>query len=111
MPMRVGLAHDIDETVPVRWRLGRHEVVLVGHRPPDIGKGGETANEIAQIAIVLFGTHARKAPAVVWVKEDEIGLDAEGGKVIDAFFKVPEISRLEPFEVELPSRYWRRRGP
>ncbi len=72
----VGL-YDAKEAVPVLFGFGFHEVVFVGKGPPDVSVSGEAGDGVFEVAVVGFGVHFFKAPAIVGVKEDEVGFDVE----------------------------------
>ena len=68
--VRIALLDDEAEAVPVRFGFFFHEIVFVGEGPPDVAIGGESGDDVAQVAIIARGIHAIKAPAtfVVGVK-------------------------------------------
>lgn len=81
----IGLLGDAEEAVEVLSGLGLHEVVLVGEGPPDVAKGSEASDDVAEVAIVGFGGHGGVAPAVVGMEEDDVGFDikvAEAGEEV-----------------------------
>ena len=83
----VGL-YDAEETIPVLFGFGFHKVVFVCERPPDVSISGEAGDGVFEVAVVGFGIHFFEAPAVVGMKEDEIGFDVEVAQVGDSFFEV-----------------------
>ena len=77
MLIGITLLHHTEEAIPVCHRLAIHQVVLVRHRPPDITISCQPRHDVAQIAVIVFGVHRGKAPAVVGVEEDDVGFDAQ----------------------------------
>lgn len=72
----VGL-YDFEEAVPVLFGFGSHQVIFVGEGPPDVSVGGQTRDGVFEVVVVGFGVHFFKTPAVVGVKENEVGFDVE----------------------------------
>src|SRR6266516_4007086 len=66
------LLDDAEEAIPVGHGFVLHEIILVGHRPPDIAIGGESGHYIAQEAIIRLGIPSSNATTVVGVEENDI---------------------------------------
>ena len=107
--VRVFVLQDLKEPIPVvhllvaSMALGSigHEIKLVSQRPPDVTIGRKPGDAIPQIPIVLRVAHVGKAPTVVGVPEDQVGLDAQPLQVHDALLEVVPESRIGTVEVEL----------
>lgn len=94
---RIVLFDDVEETVPACDRLYvEKEIVFVGERPPNVAKDAKTSNEIADIALVLLGTHRAIAPAVIGVEDDNVGLDADVPQRGHLAFEVAERGEIRP---------------
>ena len=103
------LLQDLEEPVPVfhllvaAMVLGpiRHEIELVGQRPPDVAIGGKPGDAVPQIAVVLRVAHVGKSPAVVGVPENQVGLDIQPLQVQDSLFDVMPKGGIWAVEIEL----------
>ena len=104
--VRVGVVHDLDHAVPIRLLLLRHEVVLVGQRPPHVAKRGQPADDVPQVAVVGLVRHAVEAPVafVVGMQQNDVGLDAQVAELRDPLFEMLEERRIEPREIPLVGR-------
>ena len=89
------LPDDLEKTIPVRHCLGLHQVELVGERPPYISVSGQPCHDITQITVVCFGVHILVAPAVIRVKENEVGFNAHIEQITDALFEMTEKLGIE----------------
>ena len=76
MAIRIALFDDVEEAIPIGHFFALHQIEFIGERPPDVAIGGEAGDDVAEVAIVGFTRHFRIAPAVVGMKQDEIGFDA-----------------------------------
>ncbi len=93
---------DMEIAVPLLHRLGiDQEVIFIGKRPPDIPVGGKPRREIGDIAEILLGRHVGIAPAVIGVKDDDVGLDAERAKCGHLPVEMLEEGRVRPVEILL----------
>jgi hypothetical protein len=106
MPVRVGVGHDLEESLPVGVGLGLHEVELVGQRPPDVPVGGQPGDDVPQVTVVGRRRHPVEPPVpfVVGVEQDQVGLDAEIAELADPLLQVAEEGGVEPGEVPLVRR-------
>src|SRR5579883_423850 len=96
----IALFEDMEIPVPLRDRLAvEQEVVFVAERPPDVGIGRQPRLEIADIAKVSLSAHVAIAPAVVGVKDDDVGFDPEFAKRADLPFEMAEHRRIGPVEI------------
>jgi len=114
------LLDDGKETVPVGQRLvaavafrrfGRHQVVLVGQRPPDVAERAQARDAVTQVAVVVFAAHGRETPAVIRMPQDQIGLDPELLKIENAPLELAPERRVGPAEVEHPIGAFGKREP
>ncbi|MNY50895.1 hypothetical protein D3C86_1864430 [compost metagenome] len=46
VPKGIIVRRDVDEPIPIRHGLGWHQVIFIGHRPPDIGECRQPRHEI-----------------------------------------------------------------
>ena len=99
--MLVGVAgtEDAGNPFPVPDGLGGHQVILVGQGPPHVAVGGVAGNNVADVAVVILRAHAGEPPAVIGVKENQIGLDAQLLQLLNAPVQMPEVRRIEPGKI------------
>ena len=69
-------AYDHGQPFPVLGRLRRQQIVLIGHRPPDGAVSAQPPDEVLDIPVVSRFCHRGESPAVVRVKQDQVGLDS-----------------------------------
>ena len=102
VPIGVVLFDYVEISIPLRDGLTiQQEIVFVRQRPPDVRKSREPGDEIADVAEIAFGPHVAIAPAIVWMKNDDIGLDAHFPKCCDLRFEMLEHPRVRSVEVLL----------
>ncbi len=98
--IRVFCADNSGIALPVPFRFGAHQVVLVGKRPPYILKGGISCDHIFPVQVVLFGGHRGKTPSVVGVHNNQIRLDAQFIQTADSLVDSPEMLRVKGFIIK-----------
>ena len=70
MPVRITVEDGLTVGSPVFEGFLGHQVILVRHRPPYIPEGTETADQIADVAHILFPGHVAEAPPVIGMQYD-----------------------------------------
>ena len=98
MSVRIQIPHECSQPVPVVIGLG-HQVVLVGQRPPDVGKGRQARDDVPQVMVVRLRAHRGVAPAIVGMEQDEIGNDPQVTELGYAVLQVAEEVRVGPLQV------------
>ena len=101
--MVVGIAQtdDVKKPIPHFHRLvAQHKVVLVGHRPPNVGIGRQAGYHVAQIGEVALVRHGGKSPAIVGMEENQVGLDAQIAQFLNAPLKMAE--KIDVVTGEIP---------
>src|SRR6186713_1608144 len=111
MPVGVRARHELSQVAPVLLRP--IDVEFVGECPPDVAKRSEASHDIAHVGIRLNRIEAGEAPgaAIIRMKENQVGLQAESLELPQALFVVSEIGRIETLEVNFAIRaaqVWKR---
>src|SRR3954454_4648675 len=88
--IRITLLNDPEKPVEIRLGFRLHEVPFVCHRPPDIPECGKPGYSVAKVLIIHVARHALVAPAIVRMKQDEVGLNAKVHQLTHPSFQMPE---------------------
>ena len=101
--VRIGGDQHLEQMIPVGDSLSLHDVVFIGHRPPDVAIRPEARGHVAKIALVVGAPHARIAALlVIGVEQDDVRLDAQLAQPPDPILEPAEINGIKPGRIPVP---------